>query len=1562
MNENTVSKKPSTVSERTNRSMYSFHLSLFSDNGEMYELWLPEIVEGFFRFSEESYLQFLSVYAKDGQWNAACRRPAFFSSVPMEECNTIILAENRLVEIEYQERMYSLYIEKVSEELLSFYSYSVMSDVEINIGSYIENDICYENPYVSKRHAVLTRSRNHWDIRDCGSAYGVYVNSARQEQAELKLGDVVFIMGLRIIIGSDFIAVNDKAGNVTIRSRALNNIMQGHGTSHYGYQQDFELEENRFFNRAPRKKRDFEPKTIVVEAPPMSMDQAKMPLMLRMGSSMVMGGYAALSGNMMTLLSSVLFPVLSSKYTDEQKKEYEKLRQTKYTEYLQQKRLEIEEACSEERIELNQKYPSLCDIIKQAPGKSHLWERRPMDNDFLQVRLGAGVRRLGAKINYPERHFELETDELQEKMYDLVEYPYILENTPVVLSFMETSICGLLGPRNQVVEYILRMVMQVAMFHSYDEVKMFFLVSEEDLEQLDFVRYLPHVWDDQKTIRFIATNEAEAYRLGEYIHGQSERELEKEEPIKAILKRRPFYLVFALEKKLLETHEVMKQILQTEQPVGIAVVAAYDDLPKETQKIITLVSDNRNTCTTLCADGGKDESFIKDQCSLDEVTDTLRLFANTHLKMNTQEEVLPKTVTFLEMLKTGKIEQLNALKRWKDSNPVTSLAAPVGVSADGSLFMLDLHEKRQGPHGLVAGMTGSGKSEFLITYILSMAVNYHPDEVAFVLIDYKGGGLAGAFENPKTGVRLPHLVGTITNLDGASIQRSLMSIESELLRRQKRFNEIKSIVNEGTMDIYSYQKLYRVGKVRKPMPHLFIVSDEFAELKQQQPEFMAQLISAARIGRSLGVHLILATQKPSGVVDDQIRSNTKFRVCLRVQERSDSMDMLKRPEAAELTDTGRFYLQVGYNELFAMGQSAWCGAPYEPKDVIKAQKDDVIEFLDIGGQVISKAKPKVRKVDSGKKQIVAVVEYLAALAASQGIQSRQLCQPELTKNLDLDLLQKQDPILNDPMTVRLGMLDDPENQLQMPLEMNFKTVQNMLIVGDGGSGKTTLVQNILLTMSRNLASNQLNFYVLDYSSRMMKLFKTMPHCGAVLYDEDVQSLDALFGIFASLVEERKELFTKLEVDSYDVACTLCDLPLVLVIVDNFSGLTSSKKGEDIAYRLPGYLKNCANYGIKFIVTCSHLNEVPSRVKQELQDRICLHMREKYDYGDVLGCKVEYQPMDIPGRGMCAVDGRPLEFQSAIYQAEFDGKQRIQKMKGLVSQRVKECYGQPKAQGLPVTDDTAEYLDFAAQFPKGRIPLGFSKATGKPVALPLKQYSALGLYFGNPQGTLPILQNVLYAAKREGMEVWVAKRNKNTLFDSQNAVHIDLDLLTNSDSVSCTLEELRLLQRGLLGEMTQRKAFLTKYCAEHGIPGEVDEIFTQVFPVLVQNFTPIMLVIESMEDFCTALNEMLSMGFLTLFKKAAMRGIYVVSCFEANISEVVNNNMLCSFFAEKELILFGGQLTKQNVCRMANKPGAEGVWAYNVALMQYRKHLYPMIMPCGKIENTSVDEDMEEIFN
>lgn len=307
-------------------------------------------------------------------------------------------------------------------------------------------------------------------------------------------------------------------------------------------------------------------------------------------------------------------------------------------------------------------------------------------------------------------------------------------------------------------------------------------------------------------------------------------------------------------KILSEKCESTQQLLKYKNNRAFSVLLSASelkDLPKETKTVIfanganSKMFDREDTT-------GKDVPFSSDIVNEAAVNSIAEDLANIELDLSTQRYSLPSMITFLEMFNVGKIEHLNSLTRWKENNPTITLQTPIGVDSYGGIFNLDLHEKFHGPHGLVAGMTGSGKSEFIITYILSLAVNFHPDEVAFILIDYKGGGLTGAFEDDDRGIKLPHLAGTITNLDGAAVKRSLISIQSELRRRQAIFNEARKVSNEGTMDIYKYQQLYRDKVVSEPVPHLFIISDEFAELKTQQPEFMEQLISAARIGRSLG--------------------------------------------------------------------------------------------------------------------------------------------------------------------------------------------------------------------------------------------------------------------------------------------------------------------------------------------------------------------------------------------------------------------------------------------------------------------------------------------------------------------------------------------------------------------------------------------------------------------------------------------------------------------------------------------------------------------------------------
>ena len=275
------------------------------------------------------------------------------------------------------------------------------------------------------------------------------------------------------------------------------------------------------------------------------------------------------------------------------------------------------------------------------------------------------------------------------------------------------------------------------------------------------------------------------------------------------------------------------------------------------------------------------------------------------------------------------------------------MKALIGQRSGCQDMYLDINEKYHGPHGLLAGTTGAGKSETLQTYMLSLSLNYSPDDIGFFVIDYKGGGMANLFD------KLPHMINRISNLSGNRVKRALVSIKSENVRRQKLFNEY------GVNNIDKYTKLYKNGEAKIPVPHLIIVIDEFAQLKKEQPDFMQEIVSVSQVGRSLGVHLILATQRPGGVVSEDIRSNTKFKICLRVQNKSDSSEVIGRGDAAYITQSGRGYLQVGSDEVFELFQTAWSGAEYD--EVVTDDNLEIAKMLSESGKPIIVGSFKKRK-------------------------------------------------------------------------------------------------------------------------------------------------------------------------------------------------------------------------------------------------------------------------------------------------------------------------------------------------------------------------------------------------------------------------------------------------------------------------------------------------------------------------------------------------------------------------------------------------------------------------
>ena len=836
-------------------------LVLASQQGNISTMWLPGKVEGHYKLPDGDANEALPFYveSEDEQWIAHLGKGAEFVIGENQGSHTMPLSSRMIARIQGSNEKFILYIEAERPGDYEFLPYYLEDKADYVIGRQSGCHIYYPNDCVSREHAILHWQNNAWYIIDQNSVHGTYVNGRRVKSQELHNGDFVFIMGLYILMGSGFVSMNNANNRVQINTPKIRRIFTSEDVLYPNC--PTESSTQHLFERQPRKRVKAYQDSISIDMPPMPMSANKIPLLLRMGSPLVMGGQALITGNIVMTLTSLVFPALTQGLTEKDRKEYEAKRTSVYREYLSEKEKEIlTEKRSEEKL-LNEKYPNLTLALDFAVSKKRLWERRKSDDDFLSIRIGSGAIPMIAKREYNEKRFELERDVLAEEMYALAERPVLLNNAPVMLALRDDYVVGIPGSPRRAVGLIRNIIIQLALSHSYDEVKMMLLVEPELAPAFDFVRYLPHTWDNEQSIRFFVSSRSDASQISEFLSREIEPMLDNSNR-KNLLRKNPSYVIFALSKDLFDCVEILKEVMFQEEYCGVSILAAFDGIPKECSQIIDL--NDAPKIIDLYKSENAEQAFTPDSYeSPKNVYDSMRELMRTKLIVGSQAYTLPNKLSFLEMYHAGKVSDLNPLERWEKSMADKSLSARVGIGTDGRLFTLDLHEKYQGPHGLVAGMTGSGKSEFLITYILSMAVTYSPEEVAFILIDYKGGGLADAFEDKERGIHLPHLAGTITNLDGASIQRSLMSIKSELMRRQTVFKEVKSRTNEGTLDIYDYQRLYRDRKVSEPMPHLFIISDEFAELKQQQPDFMEELISAARIGRSLGVHLILATQKPS---------------------------------------------------------------------------------------------------------------------------------------------------------------------------------------------------------------------------------------------------------------------------------------------------------------------------------------------------------------------------------------------------------------------------------------------------------------------------------------------------------------------------------------------------------------------------------------------------------------------------------------------------------------------------------------------------------------------------
>lgn len=1167
--------------------------------------------------------------------------------------------------------------QQLNREAKCFRAVCFVKDFSCVIGRSPDADVRYDAPEVSGGHARLSLLGDTFTLEDLGSTNGTLVNChplPAKSPRRLAVGDVVQIASFTCMVGHGYLVANC-AESVPLEASISGAALIEHARLKEGSPDPVEpTGEERLFYPAPRLMHSVHKRAFTVDSPPQGKKRDEAPAIMKLGPSFIMGltsvfmiasTVSRLAGgaDVMTTLpmlamsismiaGMLVWPLISKRYERKRDEREEARRESTYTDYLNAIEHALQQECAAQAAVLAENRVTVPTLLDKAAALSpDLMNRTSAHSDFMDLRVGTGSLPLEADIRWPAEQFAVDRDRLLAKVIEVSHRPPQLVGVPLAFNPAEHYVAGVVGPRAEAWAFARGLVVQLCALMSYQDVKLMLVADEAEKAEWDCMRSLPHLFDDADQGRFLATTSEELMGLTMHL----ERELERRASQRAeeAIDAGPRYVVLCANKALTDPSETIARLARLRSYRGISLVfmgGELKDLPRECAYVIDLTGAIASGAaygapTGACMFDRADVSgtmlpFAPDINVLPKHVDGFaRCMAHVRLDVPGQRTSLPSSLGFLEMFEVGNVGQLNIAARWAKADASRTLQAPVGVDAQGAPAMLNLHEKVHGPHGLIAGTTGSGKSEFIITYVLSLAVCYPPDQVAFVLIDYKGGGLAGAFDNDR--FHLPHLAGTITNLDGAAISRSLVSIKSELKRRQDAFNRAREVTGEATMDIYKYISYYLRGVLGDPIPHLFIVADEFAELKQQEPEFMDELMSAARIGRSLGVHLILATQKPSGVVNDQIRSNMRFKVCLKVADAGDSKEMIGRADAAEIRDPGRFYLLVGFNEYFIGGQAAYAGAPYAPVERFVPKCDDAVELIDNVGASVAALRPARGCAQSGLSEINAALDGIQRIADARRLAAGRLWLEPLPERLSLPQIETryaeeiEAARAEGNVVAVLGEMDMPAEQRRVPYMMNFHRDGNLIIYGAQDARCESLVITILASLSHTYEASRCSFYVADFASGELGVLASLPQCGGVVLSDDGERLENLFRLVEREMDARREALSVGGERGADIVVALANLASFYELYPDFE------------QRLVTVARDAPRYGIYLIVTASTAMTPHTRLKANMGTSIALALNDQNDYLSIFGTRGDVTPARLPMRGLVRKNKKLYEFQGAL---------------------------------------------------------------------------------------------------------------------------------------------------------------------------------------------------------------------------------------------------------------------------------------------------------------------------
>ncbi|QDB78911.1 FHA domain-containing protein [Georgenia wutianyii] len=1082
-------------------------------------------------------------------------------------------------------------------------------------------DVRLSDPTVSKEHARLAVT-DIIELVDLRSANGLLMGDGLVQRAALLPEDTVTL------------------GDTTIRVvRIAASRHAAPGAAHVE------------FNRSPRLAPVYEGEEHDAPKPPEPPKPVKLPIVMLVVPLMMAPVFLLVGRGLLGLVFMAMMPLMVvGNYIDKRvtgKREYRAaIEQFGQSVDLMRSELTIER--DRERATRLGESPAVQDVRSSALAlEPLLWTRRPEHDAYLDLRLGLGTLPSRTRVKLPQRN-----DALPEhwEMVSAIRADFReIDGVPATVQLRESGALGLAGPRAVLDDAARAVVAQLVTLHSPAELVLTVATSAASAARWEWTKWLPHVGSVHSPLEgaHIGSNQAGVIQLVGRIEGLLDAR--RRTPSMSNTLHLPTVVLLVEDDAPIERGRLVR-IAEEGPAVGIHVVwcaSAQERLPAVCRTFLTVTTSTEGATAGHVRSGSAVQPLVCDTVSADQA-----LALATHLAAVVDAGApvddasdLPARVSYLSLLGPDTAEGPAAtLERWRENGSLVprdgsppqrrrhdaNLRALIGQAATEP-FTLDL--RTQGPHALVGGTTGAGKSEFLQSWVLGMAAAHSPDRVTFLFVDYKGGS---AFADC---VDLPHTVGLVTDLSPHLVRRALTSLRAELHFREHLLNR------KGAKDLIA---LERTGDPECP-PSLIIIVDEFAALATEVPEFVDGVVDVAQRGRSLGLHLVLATQRPAGVIKDNLRANTNLRVALRMNDESDSKDVLGLPVAAgfdpALPGRGAARTGPGRVTMFQTGYAGGRSSTSRPKPQVQVET----LAMGTGTRWLRPERPEAEPtgpVDEGPTDIRRVVDAIRDAALTARVpEPRKPWLPTLADVQDLSALHPRTD-----SALPLGVVDDPAHQRQVTSYYRPDVDGNIAFYGASGSGKSTALRTLATAAGITPKGGPVHVYGLDFSSGGLAALEALPHVGAIIDGDDAERVQRLMRQLRETVEERSARYAEARastIEEYREIAGRPDEPRILLLIDGYAAFRS--EWESVSSRMAYYqlflqlLVDGRGAGVHVAVTADRHGAIPSSVAGSLNRKVVMRQVDAGAYAMLGAPKDVLDESSPPGRAIAG----GLEMQVAV---------------------------------------------------------------------------------------------------------------------------------------------------------------------------------------------------------------------------------------------------------------------------------------------------------------------------